>query len=120
MVKASKSITVITILSLIMMLGVSSSALAASKMTFETASGATITISNIIEKQQIEDVGYGETMCVATAPVTVTFEGELLTDETWFAKWEETSKRSMIPSLFIFSRSNSLILFEAAYQRIAV
>lgn len=88
MVKRWKRTTAITILTLIMAFAASLTALAAGDRTFETVSGGKVTISNIIETRQIEDVGYGETMYVAEAPVTITYEGEL-TDETRVAKWAD-------------------------------
>ncbi|MFF2886021.1 hypothetical protein [Paenibacillus sp. NPDC057967] len=89
MLKSWKRTTAVTILSLIVMIAASLTALAAGERTFETVSGAKVKISNIIETRQIEDVGYGETMYVVQAPVKITFEGELLTEETWVAKWED-------------------------------
>ncbi|WP_051775372.1 hypothetical protein [Paenibacillus tyrfis] len=55
---------------------------------FETKNGGYVTISNIVETKKIKDVGYGETMYVATAPVTVTFYGELA-DDDMIAKWAD-------------------------------
>lgn len=89
MIKRWKRTAAVAILTMVMTIGASLPAFAANVETFETVSGATITISNIIETRQIEDVGYGETMYVATAPVTIKFNGELLTEETWLAKWAD-------------------------------
>ncbi|MHA7966852.1 hypothetical protein ACX93W_22320 [Paenibacillus sp. CAU 1782] len=84
-----KFLTSVLIMALLVTLSVSLTASAAGSKTFKTKSGATVTVSNIIETRQIKDVGYGTTMYVAQAPVTVTFKGDLQEEETWFAKWED-------------------------------
>lgn len=84
-----KFLTSVLIMALLVTLSMSLTASAAGSKTFTTKSGATVTVSNIIETRQIEDVGYGTTMYVAQAPVTVTFKGDLQEEETWFAKWAD-------------------------------
>lgn len=77
------------VLSLIIAIGASLTAFAASpyEKTFTMANGASVTVNNIIEVEEIENFGYGETRYIVKAPVTITFHGELDLDKTNVAKW---------------------------------
>lgn len=79
-------VSVIIVLVLFVLLYASFTALAANEKRFDAKHGGYVTISNIVEVKKIKNVGYGEAMYVATAPVTITFHGEL-SDETKIAKW---------------------------------
>lgn len=88
MAKGLKRFSIGLTLSLLVTAFASFTASAAEERSFETKGGGHVTISNVVEVQKIKNVGYGETMYVATAPVTITFHGELL-DKTEIAMWPD-------------------------------
>ncbi|GAA3410576.1 hypothetical protein ACFFNY_21415 [Paenibacillus hodogayensis] len=84
--RLSKRISVMLAFGLIATLFAALPAMAANEKRFDMKNGGYVTISNFVETQKIEDVGYGETMYVVSAPATITFHGKL-SDETAIAKW---------------------------------
>jgi hypothetical protein len=88
MKKSLKQISMMLVLVLFVTVYASLTAMAANEKRFDSKNGSYVTISNVVEVKKIEDVGYGETMYVATAPVKVTFHGKL-SDESEIAQWFE-------------------------------
>jgi hypothetical protein len=86
MEKGVKRLSVMLVLVLFVTIYASFTALAAGEKRFEMKNDGYVTISNIVEVKKIKNVGYGETKYVATAPMTVTFHGEL-SKEAVIAKW---------------------------------
>jgi hypothetical protein len=85
--KRLKRFTFVFVLLTIVSLLASVTAMAKAELKkFDYGNGNYVTISNVIQVKQVEDVGYGTTQYVATAPVTVTFHGKL-SDDASIAQW---------------------------------
>jgi len=102
-----KRITVMLSLVLSVSLIASLTAFAAADKRFDAKNGNYVTISNYVETQKIKDVGYGETMYVVSAPVTITFHGEL-SDEASIAKWVDDESLE-----YVEIKDNKAVLTEA-------
>ncbi|OPH53487.1 hypothetical protein BC351_06375 [Paenibacillus ferrarius] len=84
--KSIQRTSVILALVLLVAVFASFTAFAANEKRFDLKNGNYVTISNVVETKKTKDVGYGDTLYVVTAPVTITFHGEI-TEEASIAKW---------------------------------
>ncbi|GFZ86828.1 hypothetical protein GCM10008018_36070 [Paenibacillus marchantiophytorum] len=86
MSKNIKRLSVMLALFLSVSVFASLTASAANEKRIDAKNGNYVTISNLVETKKTKDVGYGDTLYVVTAPVTITFHGEL-SPEASIAKW---------------------------------
>lgn len=88
MVRGLRKVSALLLLVMLVAMIASVSASAAEEKRFDLPNGSYVTVSNIIEVKKIEDRGYGETLYVGQAPVTVTFHGEM-SKEANIVKWPD-------------------------------
>jgi hypothetical protein len=91
MAKRMKRVSMMLVLVLLVTIYASFTAVAeeaAELKRFDLNNGNYVTISNVIEVTKTEDVGYGETLYVVSAPAAITFHGKF-SDDTAIAQWFE-------------------------------